>query len=37
MDSSDWQINKLKQIKQIKQINITGYDYSYSQVLFISF
>jgi len=34
MDSSDWQINKLK---QIKQINITGYDYSYSQVLFISF
>ncbi len=34
MDSSDWQINKLI---QIKQINITGYDYSYSQVLFISF
>ncbi|GEM_PF-1693595 len=34
MDSSDWQINKLI---QIKQKNITGYDYSYSQVLFISF
>ncbi len=31
MDSSDGQNNKLK------QINITGYDYSYSQVLFISF
>lgn len=34
MDSSDGQSNKLT---QIIQINITGYDYSYSQVLFISF
>jgi len=29
MDSSDWQIYKLT---KIKQINITGYDYSYSHV-----